>query len=149
MKPDDLILLVAESNKQIFEIEQALGGIGPSLRIRSARRLEEVCCYFRGVGIYQNRTSHRLPALALVDLSSLDGLKIVNWIRKQSKAPNTPIVGFGNIASDEIQVALEAGITAYYPTSGGFLQLAGLLQDLDLPGDESGGKPVRKGLNDP
>lgn len=128
VKPDELILLVAQNNNEIFQIEQAISRRGAALFLRVSRRFEEVCCHFMGIGVYQNRALYPMPSVVLVDLSSQDGERIVRWIRTSSVAPHTPIIGLGNFSEDSvIQKSFDYGVNAYYGKKEGFNELAELL----------------------
>ena len=138
MKPSDIVLLVAESNLEVFQIDSALTQKGSKLHLKVARRFGEVTCVFQGIGIYEDREIYPLPSLILLDLRSGNDLRIVEWVRQVSPAPDTPIIGIGDFSEEgPIQGAFEAGINAYYDKREGFGDLAEVILSIEIVAENS------------
>src|SRR5687767_13505054 len=92
-----LILLITDSGSDAYRLEQAFQKDGLMHPVRIARRAEEVFCYLRGIGVYQDRSSHPMPVLIILDLSmdNNDGLEILKWLKRQVNFADIPVIGIG------------------------------------------------------
>jgi CheY-like chemotaxis protein len=115
------------------------------LRLRLKHRLhivssgEEALDYLNGSGEFVDRSKHPLPRLLLLDLGlpKMDGLEVLNWIRKRPDFVAIFIaIMTGYCATPDIHRAQERGIVSFLfkPVKGSeLLELIGVVGRCSTP----------------
>lgn len=89
---DTTILAVVQADLQLIVRLQTLSR---RLKVRQAiaRSAEEAILYFRGVGIYRDRSRYPLPGLVLLDSTNQDAsdLKVLSWLRDSEEFKDLPV----------------------------------------------------------
>jgi CheY-like chemotaxis protein len=84
MKPKEkLILLVEDSEDDVWLISRAFTKAGSSNRLESVRDGQEAMDYLAGKDAFGDREKHPLPWLVVLDLRMprVDGFEVLKWIR--------------------------------------------------------------------
>src|SRR5436853_407739 len=89
-----VVLLVDDSEDDLFLIQRAIEGAGLRNRIVKLRDGEEALAYFGGVGKYADREKYPVPGLVLLDLKmpKMDGFEVLSSIRQQPAYRDLPVV---------------------------------------------------------
>lgn len=124
------ILLVEDSEDDIFLMKRALKAAGIINPLHVVEDGQEAVDYLSGKGIYADRLSHPLPAVVFLDLKLpiRMGLDVLAWIRGQQEFANTVVVVLtsSNEPSD-LKEAYRLGVNSYLvkpPTAAQMLELA-------------------------
>jgi CheY-like chemotaxis protein len=94
---------------------------------------EEARKYLAGAGEYADRSVHPMPALLLMDLRMprLNGLELLDWIRRQGSLAHVPVVVLtGSAIGDEPRRALELGACCFKVKPFSYRELVGALEEI-------------------
>jgi CheY-like chemotaxis protein len=80
-----VILLVEDSEDDVFFMKRALKAAGVENPLHVARDGQEAIDYLSGAGDFSDRSIHPLPSLILLDLKLpyQSGLEVLKWMREQ------------------------------------------------------------------
>lgn len=94
MADHSVILLVDDSEDDIFLIQKAFARASVPNPIHALHDGVEAVAYLNGEGRYRNRWEYPLPVLILLDLKTprVDGFQFLEWIRAQSDFVALPVV---------------------------------------------------------
>jgi len=89
-----MILLVEDSEDDVFLFERAMIKAQVSLPVHNARDGQEALDYLQAAGKYDDRNSFPLPLLILLDLKIplIHGFEVLRWVRGQPSLNNIPVV---------------------------------------------------------
>jgi CheY-like chemotaxis protein len=90
----ETILLVEDSEDDVFFMERAIKLTGEKINLRVAKDGQAAVDYLSGVRNYADRTEFPLPSLVLLDLKlpHIPGLEVLRWIRSRPELQTTPVV---------------------------------------------------------
>jgi CheY-like chemotaxis protein len=94
---------------------------------------EEAISYLRGEGAYSDFESCPPPALVLLDLKMplRDGFEVLEWIRKQEKFRELPVIIMSSSGQDcDLQHAFRSGATSYIIKPISFESLIGTVRQI-------------------
>lgn len=110
------ILLVEdlEDDEVLFKVMARRAGlVNPLLVVRDGA---EAVAYFKGEGRFADRKQYPLPELVLLDLRlpKMDGLEVLQWVRRQPEFTQLPVVILtGSILEEDRHKATELGANWY------------------------------------
>jgi CheY-like chemotaxis protein len=110
------ILLVEDSEDDVFLFKRAMKRVGTSYPIRIAIDGEGAVDYLCGKGEFADRSQHPLPDLIFLDIQMprMDGHEVLRWIREQPRLQTIPVVILSTSSQAvDIQRAHAAGGNAY------------------------------------
>lgn len=107
---------MATSDDDRAAVEQGLksAGVGDSVRVVHGQ--QEALAYFRGKGVYTDRTAFPLPGLVFVDIRfrALEGFEVLWWLRRNPRYRKTPVVVITESSlSGEIEWAYASGANSF------------------------------------
>lgn len=109
------VLLFEQDARRIDVIRSAFAASGLQNTLRFIRSFDEALGYLEGRGAYENRSSHSLPSLFLVNLELKDGSgwSFLEWFAKQRQDIRIPIVALMSI-NDPVTArrAYDVGVTS-------------------------------------
>lgn len=115
-KSPPVILMAEDEDADVLLIERVFIAEGLLCRIERVENGERALDYFKGRNGFNGRAKHPLPNLFLCDLKmpKVDGFAVIEWLRKQKKFRNLPIVVMtsSNYASD-IKRAFDLGANEF------------------------------------
>jgi CheY-like chemotaxis protein len=130
MTTSGAILLVEDNEDDVFLMKRALKGAGIINRLSVAEDGQQAIDYLAGVGGYNDRAQHPLPAIVFLDLKLplKRGLDVLGWIREQKEFESLVVVVLtsSNEPSD-LKEAYRLGANSYVvkpPTASQLLDLA-------------------------
>jgi CheY-like chemotaxis protein len=90
----ETILLVEDSEDDVFFMERAIKLTGEKINLRVAKDGQAAVDYLSGVRSFADRKEFPLPSLVLLDLKlpHIPGLEVLRWIRSRPELQTTPVV---------------------------------------------------------
>ncbi len=110
------ILYVEDDENDVFLLQVAFDEAGISQPLRVVRTGQEAIEYFRGQGIYADRSKYPLPCVTLLDLKlpGLSGLEVLAWMReKPALKPVAVIVLSSSSRPEDVAKAYQLGANSY------------------------------------
>lgn len=110
------MLLVEDSDEDVFLFQRALQKTGRELVFKHVSSGQEAQRYLRGEGAFDDRDAHPLPTVIFTDLHlhGLDGLAFLEWLRSQPELRMFPcIIYSGSSNPNHVQLAYAAGVTSF------------------------------------
>lgn len=91
---DPTLLVIEDARDHALLVRVAARRALPGLDVRVAGDGREGIAYLAGTPPFQDRRSHPLPDLIILDLimPEIDGFAVLEWVREQSGAIRCPIV---------------------------------------------------------
>src|SRR5438067_37838 len=88
------VLLIDDNEDDLLLIGRAFRTSGFDVPITTISTGEEALEFFKGTGIYADRTKFPIPRLVLLDLKMprMDGFEILTWLRRQPEWKALPVV---------------------------------------------------------
>jgi CheY-like chemotaxis protein len=88
-----MVLLVEDSEDDIFIMQRALQKASLSVPMHIAMNGQEALDYLQGVGKYSNRTDYPIPSLIFLDLKMpfVHGFEVLTWINQQNSLRDVPV----------------------------------------------------------
>lgn len=120
MKPT--ILLVEDSEDDIFLMERAFGKASVPVEMQVARDGREALRYLNGEGAYASRERYPFPCLTLLDLNlpHVHGLEVLKQIRAEPRLRKLVVVVLtSSLADSDIEQAYELGANSYLSKPNG------------------------------
>lgn len=111
-----VVLLVEDSDEDLFLFRRALDKTGRHVEFQHARSAMEAQRYLRGEGDFAHRERHPLPTIIFSDLHlhGLDGLAFLEWLRAQPTLRMIPcIIYSGSSNPSHVQTAYSGGVTSF------------------------------------
>ena len=97
------VLYVEDEESDAFFMERAfaVAGLRSALRVVSDGRA--AIEYLSGTGVYAKRNEYPVPTVVLLDLNllSMPGFEVLQWMRSQPRFAATPVVIFSSSPRDE------------------------------------------------
>jgi CheY-like chemotaxis protein len=90
----DMILLVEDSEDDVFFMERAIRMAGGKTQLYTAKDGQMAVDYLEGAREYADRKLYPLPNLILLDLKlpRVPGLEVLRWIRARPELQTTPVI---------------------------------------------------------
>ncbi len=127
------ILLVEDDPNDVLLIQRAFRRASVTNPIQVVGDGEAAVDYLAGRGPYQDRSSHPLPAIMLLDLKlpRRSGFEVLEWLRRQPGLRRLPVVVFTSSAlAADIRRAYELGASSYLVKPLEFDSLQNVLRTL-------------------
>jgi CheY-like chemotaxis protein len=131
MSDHGLILIVDDSEDDVFLIKQAFKKACVPSPLKIVCDGEEAVAYLSGQGSYENRDEYPLPELILLDLKMprMDGFQVLQWIRQQSEFVGIPVLVLTSSEQVwEINMAYTLGANSFLEKPGDFENFKALAQ---------------------
>ena len=110
------ILVVEDSEDQIFLLRHAFEKVGILNPVQVVNSGEDAIAYLSGAGLYSDWEKFPLPSFILLDLKlpGLDGLEVLRWVRQQPgiKALRVAMLTSSDLGL-EINACYEAGANVF------------------------------------
>src|SRR5215203_3421143 len=86
MTTEGAILLVEDSEDDVFLMKRALKNAGITNRLCVVEDGQQAVDYLSGVGEFADRSTHPIPSVVFLDLKLplKGGLEVLGWIRRQA-----------------------------------------------------------------
>ena len=110
------ILLVEDSDDDVFFMKRALKLAGVSNPLQVAMDGQVALDYLSGAGVFSDRSKHPLPTLVLLDLRLplVPGLEVLKWMRSQARLSCVPVVVLTSSRQDsDMQNAYALGANSF------------------------------------
>lgn len=111
------MLVIEDARDHALLVRVAARRAMPGLDVRVAGDGREGIAYLAGTPPFQDRRSHPLPDLIILDLlmPEVDGFAVLEWIREQNGAVRCPIVVLtSSVQSDHESNSLELGAASFH-----------------------------------
>ncbi|MFI4921218.1 MAG: response regulator, partial [Gammaproteobacteria bacterium] len=114
---DEMMILVVEDNPDDEEMTlRSLSQAGLANDVQVVRDGVEALDFLFGTGIYSGRDMSRMPTVMLLDLKlpKLNGIDVLNRMRKDDRTRNIPVVILTSSSEDEDMVrSYNSGANSY------------------------------------
>ena len=133
MNERQTILLVDDSEDDIFLMRMAFKKAEFNPPLQEVHNGEEAIAYLKGDGIYGNRDQYPLPAVMLLDLNMpmKNGFDVVAWVRAQPAFNRLSIIVLtASTRLDDVERAYDLGAKSYLVKPVGFEALVELVKTL-------------------
>ena len=116
MNDQFVLLLLEDSEEDIFLFRRAVAKVGRSVAFQFVRDGVEAQGYLLGEGRFTNRFEFPMPSVIFADLQlpGMSGLQFLSWLRQETTLRALPCViysGSGN--PSDVQAAYEGGVTSF------------------------------------
>lgn len=114
---DPTLLVIEDARDHALLVRVAARRALPGLDVRVAGDGREGIAYLSGTPPFQDRRSHPLPDLIILDLlmPEVDGFAVLEWIREQRGAVRAPVVVLTSSENpDHEQRSLDLGARQFY-----------------------------------
>lgn len=114
---DPTLLVIEDARDHALLVRVAARRALPGLDVRVAGDGREGIAYLSGTPPFQDRRSHPLPDLIILDLlmPEVDGFAVLAWIREQRGAVRAPVVVLTSSENpDHEQRSLDLGARQFY-----------------------------------
>jgi len=115
--PDPTLLVIEDAREHAILVRVAARRALPGLDVRVAGDGREGIAYLAGTPPFQDRRSHPLPSLIILDLimPEVDGFQVLSWIKERRGAERLPVVVLtSSQAADAESKSLALGAAAFY-----------------------------------
>jgi DNA-binding response OmpR family regulator len=130
---DPTLLVIEDARDHALLVRVAARRALPGLDVRVAGDGREGIAYLAGTPPFQDRRSHPLPDLIILDLlmPEIDGFAVLEWMREQRPPVSVPVVVLtSSQASDHESRSLELGAKAFYRKPGDLDTLDGVVRSI-------------------
>ena len=127
------LLVIEDTDDQALLVGMAAQRAHPGLDVRTVKNGLDGLAYLRGLAPFEDRTSHPIPSLVILDLymPELDGFEVLSWIRDHMKEAEFPVVVLtGSVEPGDEARALELGATAVYKKPSELQALADVVSEV-------------------
>lgn len=114
---DPTLLVIEDAREHAILVRVAARRALPGLDVRVAGDGREGIAYLAGKPPFQDRRSHPVPSLIILDLimPEVDGFAVLEWLREQPAAARVPVVVLTSSENpDHEGRSLDLGAKAYY-----------------------------------
>ena len=138
-----MILLVEDSEDDVFFMERAMRKTHLSLPMHVAHNGREALDYLQAVGKYSDRVTFPIPSLIFLDLKLplVHGFEVLDWIKKQPSLKSLPVAILTSSPEDrDREKASALGASAYLvkpPTAEVLLKTLHSLAGIDADSDSA------------
>ena len=119
MNQSFVLLLLEDSEEDIFLFRRAVTKVGRTVILRSVRNGTEAQQYLLGDEKFSERSEFPMPAVIFSDLQlpGMGGLQFLEWLRGQPMLRAMPCVIYSGSANpSDVQAAYELGVTSFIVT---------------------------------
>ena len=116
MNKDFVVLLVEDSEEDIFLFRRAIEKTGRGVIMKEVGSADEARDYLCRVGRYHDAGSYPMPRIIFTDLNlhGTDGLSFLVWLRGQPRLRMLPcIIYSGSINPSDVLAAYSNGVTSF------------------------------------
>jgi two-component system response regulator len=117
LMPDPTLLVIEDAREHAILVRVAARRALPGLDVRVAGDGREGIAYLAGTPPFQDRRSHPLPSLIILDLimPEIDGFEVLKWIKEKRGPDKLPVVVLTSSLDPEAETkSMALGATAYY-----------------------------------
>ncbi|HWQ90162.1 MAG TPA: response regulator [Clostridia bacterium] len=128
------VLHIEDDPNDVLLFQHACRKAGRNLNVQSVGDGDEAIAYFTGKGRFENRETHPLPHLVLLDLKMprINGFEVLAWLRKSEKLHRIPVVVLTSSNHEaDVKRAYDLGANSYLVKPVGFEALVELVQVLE------------------
>jgi CheY-like chemotaxis protein len=88
-----MILLVEDTEDDVFLMERAMSKAGITVPLQLANDGQEAIDYLSGAGEFSDRTKYPLPSVIFLDLKLpfVHGFEVLRWIKQQPSLADVPV----------------------------------------------------------
>jgi|SRR5882724_1049747 len=129
-----IILLVEDSDDDVFFMRYALKKAGISYPVHLAADGQEAVDYLTGTDKYSDRQAFPLPTLILLDLKLpfLSGFEVLAWMREQLTVRHVPVfILTGSSEACDKEKARELGAKRYFVKPPNEAMIHQIMESLD------------------
>jgi CheY-like chemotaxis protein len=115
------ILLVDDSEGDLFLMRSAFKKAGFTNPLQEARNGEQAIAYLKGKGPYSDRLKFPLPAVMLLDLNMpmKNGFEVLAWVRTQPRLKRMSIIILtASMRTNDVEQAFDLGANSYLVKPG-------------------------------
>lgn len=130
---DRTLLVIEDARDQALLIRVAARRAAPGLDVRVAGDGREGIAYLAGTPPFQDRRSHPIPDLIVLDLlmPEVDGFAVLEWMRSQSPPVTVPVVVLtSSEGSDHEARSLQLGAKTFRRKPDDFAALASVVRSI-------------------
>lgn len=116
MNQEFVLLLLEDSEEDIFLFRRAVAKAGRSVAMQSVLNGANAQQYLRGENSYADRAQNPMPSVIFSDLQlpGMGGLQFLEWLRGDPAFRALPCVIFSGSANpSDVQTAYELGVTSF------------------------------------
>jgi CheY-like chemotaxis protein len=116
MNQDFVLLLLEDSDEDVFLFRRAVAKSGRPIQLQRVRAASEAQEYLLGSGKFQDRTSFPMASVVFSDLQlhGMGGLQFLEWLRAQPILRALPCVIYSGSANpSDVHTAYELGVTSF------------------------------------
>jgi CheY-like chemotaxis protein len=127
------ILLVDDSENDIFLMRTAFKKAEFHSSLHEVHNGEEAIAYLKGEGIYHDRNQHPLPSVMLLDLNMpmKNGFDVLTWVRSQPAFKGLSItVLTASMRPEDVDRAFDLGANSYLVKPSSLDALASMIRCL-------------------
>jgi two-component system response regulator len=117
LMPDPTLLVIEDAREHAILVRVAARRALPGLDVRVAGDGREGIAYLAGTPPFQDRRSHPLPSLIILDLimPEVDGFEVLRWIQEKRGADKMPVVVLTSSSAPEAESkSFALGASAFY-----------------------------------
>lgn len=111
-----VLLLLEDSEEDIFLFRRAVSKVGRAVTLQCVRNGGEAQHYLRGEGKYSDRLEYPMPSVVFTDLQlpGMSGMQFLEWLRSEPHLRALPCVIYSGSANPfDVQNAYEHGVTSF------------------------------------
>ncbi len=111
-----VLLLLEDSEEDIFLFQRAVAKAGRTVMLQCVRNTGEAQQYLRGEGRFADRSRFPLPSVIFSDLQlpGMGGMQFLEWLRQEPSLRAMPCVIYSGSANPaDVQAAYELGVTSF------------------------------------
>jgi two-component system response regulator len=115
--PDPTLLVIEDAREHAILVRVAARRALPGLDVRVAGDGREGIAYLAGTPPFQDRRSHPLPSLVILDLimPQVDGYQVLEWIQEKRGLDKLPVVVLTAAPDEDAEArSMGLGATAFY-----------------------------------
>jgi two-component system response regulator len=119
--PDPTLLVIEDAREHAILVRVAARRALPGLDVRVAGDGREGIAYLAGTPPFQDRRSHPMPSLIILDLimPEIDGFEVLRWIQDKLGPAKLPVVILTSSPDKEAESkSMSLGATAFYQKPG-------------------------------
>lgn len=117
LMPDPTLLVIEDAREHAILVRVAARRALPGLDVRVAGDGREGIAYLAGTPPFQDRRSHPLPSLIILDLimPEIDGFEVLKWIKEKRGTDKLPVVVLTSSPDPEAETkSMALGASAFY-----------------------------------
>ena len=117
LMPDPTLLVIEDAREHAILVRVAARRALPGLDVRVAGDGREGIAYLAGTPPFQDRRSHPMPSLIILDLimPQVDGYQVLEWIRDKRGPDKVPVVVLTSSSDPDAESrSMTLGAVAFY-----------------------------------